>query len=321
MNDKTSNSTGDGTDNMSGTMGRPVFDLDGTLPHLPADKRAELERALTVLFEEFEDVRLAATSEPKKLARILHVILFGSFARGKWVEDHKSGYMSDYDLLVIVNSEFATDYGTYWFKAEERLLRDPKIGREVNFIVHSLCEVNTKLKEGQYFFSDIRREGIPLYELSKDKALIDPAAVNEAETKERAREYFDQYLQSTAEFIELAETSIEKSFENKAAFLLHQAVESAYNCFLLVHTLYSPPSHNIKFLRSLAEDMDANLIDAWPRASKRDRAAFELLKRAYIDARYSPKFEVTREQLDWLVTHTRKLESAVKTACETKLGE
>ncbi len=299
---------------------KPAFDFDGTLPHLPADKRAELARALTILFEEFEDVRTTASSAPKKLARIQHVILFGSFAKGTWVEDHKSGYMSDYDLLVVVSSEFATDYGTYWYKAEERLLRDHKIGREVNFIVHSLSEVNNKLNEGQYFFSDIRREGIALYELSREKRLADPATVDKAATKQRAREYFDQYFPQIASALSGTDHFIKENHLKDAAFMLHQATERAYNCFLLVHTLYSPPSHNIKFLRSLAEDIDADLIGAWPRAGKQDRAAFELLKRTYIDARYSPKFDVTKDQLEWLVQHTRTLEATVKTACEKKLG-
>jgi predicted nucleotidyltransferase len=38
-----------------------------------------------------------------KRGRILKLILFGSYARGDWVEDRKSGYRSDYDVLVVVN--------------------------------------------------------------------------------------------------------------------------------------------------------------------------------------------------------------------------
>ncbi len=72
-----------------------------------------------------------------------------------------------------------------------------------------------------------------------------------------------------------------------AAFDLHQSVERAYICFLLVQTLYFPRSHNIKFLRSLAEDKEPRLVEAWPRETKQDRARFERLKRAYVEARYS----------------------------------
>src|SRR3546814_20113938 len=74
---------------------------------------------------------------------------------------------------------------------------------------------------------------------------------------------------------------------NDAAFNFHQAVERAYICFLLVRTLYFPRSHNIKFLRSLAEDNEPRLIEAWPRDRRLDRRRFQLLKRASVAARYS----------------------------------
>jgi len=41
-----------------------------------------------------------------------------------------------------------------------------------------------------------------------------------------------------------------------------------YICVLLVETLCFPRSHDIKFLRSLAEDKDPRLVAAWPRSSK-----------------------------------------------------
>src|SRR3546814_18356758 len=69
--------------------------------------------------------------------------------------------------------------------------------------------------------------------------------------------------------------------------MLHQATERAYICFLLVRKLYFPKSHNIKFLCSLAEDSEPRLIAAWPRDRRLDRRRFQLLKRAYVEARYS----------------------------------
>jgi len=304
------------TDDM---LEKPVFDLGETLPHLPPEKQAELSRALRIIFEEFEDARAMATSDLKRMDRILHVILFGSFTGDKWVEDPKSGYMSDFDLLIVVSHAHFTDYGTYWYKAEERILRHPAIQREVNFIVHDFGDVNRQLDKGQYFFSDIVKGGIPLYELTQTKKLINPAKLDAAEAKKQAKEYFEQSLSKISGAIKGANFHIAEGDMNWAAFMLHQAAESAYNCLLLTHTLYSPPSHNIKLLRSLAEKQDSSLIKAWPRATKRDRANFALLKRAYIDARYSPKYEITKDQLNWLMERMKDLEEAVKKSCEAKL--
>ena len=61
------------------------------------------------MFEELEDALKIATSDEKKRGRILKVILFGSYARGDYVEDRSSGYFSDIDLLVVVNQARLTD--------------------------------------------------------------------------------------------------------------------------------------------------------------------------------------------------------------------
>ncbi len=91
------------------------------LDHLPPAKQRELERVVQILFEEFENATSIANSTWKKHARILKVILYGSYARGGWVDEPHTakGYQSDFDLLVIVNHEKLTDRVEYWATADE----------------------------------------------------------------------------------------------------------------------------------------------------------------------------------------------------------
>ena len=103
--------------------------------------------------------------------------------------------------------------------------------------------------------------------------------------------------------------------------MLHQATERAYTCFLLVRTLYFPRSHNIKFLRSLAEDSEPRLIEAWPRATKLDRRRFELLKRAYVEARYSANYEIGLDDLEALTVSVRRLRDLVERMSLERLDE
>ncbi|MEQ9606097.1 MAG: hypothetical protein RLN99_00355 [Kiloniellaceae bacterium] len=58
-----------------------------SLDHLPPPKQRELERVLEILHEEFEDALKVSSADWKKRGRILKVILFGSYARGSWVDD------------------------------------------------------------------------------------------------------------------------------------------------------------------------------------------------------------------------------------------
>jgi predicted nucleotidyltransferase len=81
---------------------RILMDIE-QLGHLPGKKQRELQRVVRLLFEEFDDALKTKLSEKARRGRIVKVILFGSYARGSWVEDHAGGYFSDYDLLVVVN--------------------------------------------------------------------------------------------------------------------------------------------------------------------------------------------------------------------------
>nr|WP_281423288.1 HWE histidine kinase domain-containing protein [Rhizobium populisoli] len=135
--------------------------------HIPPHKQRELDRVLEIIHEEFEDALKEGTAQFKKRGRILKIILFGSYAKGGWVDEPftMKGYRSDFDLLIIVNDRRLCDFATYWYKTADRLVREKSIETPVSFIVHSRREVNTHLKEGQYFFSDIQKEGVILYQL------------------------------------------------------------------------------------------------------------------------------------------------------------
>jgi len=281
------------------------------IDHLPPVQQGELERVTQLLMGEFAEATARATQPWKKNGRILKIVLFGSYARTDWVDEPANGYQSDFDLLVIVSHPDLTDIADYWYIAEDKILRDPEIARPVNIIVHTLQEVNQALSRGEYFWVDIARDGIVLYDLPGN-ALATPKPLTSADAYEMAAAYHHDWLSKTDSGIKLASFAREEGELRDAAFLLHQATERAYICFLLVRTLYFPRSHNIKFLRSLAEDSESRLIPAWPRDGRIDRRRFELLKRAYVEARYSASYEIGNEDLDALSQSVRRLRDIVE---------
>ena len=287
--------------------------------HLPAVQQDELERIQSVLMEEFAEAIGRATTPSRKNGKILKIILFGSYARSDWVDEPENGYQSDFDLLVVVNHEDLTDIAHYWYVAEDRILRDAGIGRPVNIIVHALDEVNQSLKRGEYFWVDIARDGIILYELPCHP-LATPMPLTAVDAYEMANAYFEEWLKKIDSGIKGASFYIGEHEFKDAAFTLHQAVERAYICFLLVRTLYFPRSHNIKFLRSLAEGNEPRLIEAWPRERRLDRRRFQLLKRAYVEARYSTAYEITVDELDVILGCVRALRDSVELVSRERLN-
>jgi len=290
------------------------------LDHLPDIQQAELTRVRDTLIDEFAKAIATATQPWKKNGKILKIILFGSYARDDWVDEPDNGYQSDFDLLVIVSHEDLTDIAGYWYIAEDKILRDPAVQRPVNIIVHTLHEVNQALERGEYFWVDIVRDGVVLYELP-NHALTAPKPLTAEDAYEMAHGYFEHWLGRIDSAISGAAYYRTQQEMNDAVFTLHQATERAYVCYLLVRTLYFPRSHNIKFLRSLAEDKEPRLVEAWPRATRIDRRRFELLKRAYVEARYSASYEVSVEDLDALATSVRHLRDVVEQLCRERLEE
>jgi len=288
--------------------------------HLPERQQRELERVRDILLEEFEKAIAPATKPEKRNGKVLKIILFGSYARDDWVDEPDNGYQSDFDLLIVVSHEDLTDIADYWYVAEDRIARDSTIGRPVNIIVHSLDEVNRSLARGEYFWTDIARDGVALYELPCHP-LVTPKPLTAADAHRMAKEYFERWYASADEFLKLARYAQREGLANKTAFLLHQAAEHYFICFLLVRTLYFPRSHNIKFLRSLAEDKEPRLVEAWPRGTKADRARFERLKRAYVEARYSASYAITSEDLAALAASIEQLREIVAAVCAERLAE
>jgi predicted nucleotidyltransferase/HEPN domain-containing protein len=280
--------------------------------HLPPAQQEELTRATRVLLDEFAVATSRATQPWKKNGKVRKVVLFGSYGRGDWVDEPENGYQSDYDLLIIVSHPDLTEIADYWYVAEDKILRDPAITRPVNIIVHTLDEVNRGLSRGEYFWVDIARDGVVLYDLPGSE-LAAPMPLTATDAYEMASGYFADWLGKIDTAIEGADFYIGKGHNNDAAFTLHQAAERAYTCFLLVRSQYVPRSHNLKFLRSLAEDREPRLVDAWPRATKIDRRRFELAKRAYVEARYSAAYAIDGDDLQAIRSAVTLLRDTVET--------
>ncbi|MDK2759089.1 MAG: HEPN domain-containing protein [Blastomonas fulva] len=295
------------------------------LDHLPAAKQRELERVVETIFDEFRGSTENATG-PRKGARILKIILFGSHARGDWVDAPLSAnqYKSDYDILIIVSQKELTDRAAYWAKAEERLIRaytiEKTLHTPVNFIVHSLHEVNEGLSHGRVFFMEVVKDGIALYEADNSE-LATPKPKNPEQALAASREYFEEWLPNAAGFMKVYRFCMSEGDWKRAAFLLHQATESLYQGLLLTLTLYTPYNHNIAFLRSLAEGLDRRLFGIWPHGTHRERAMFQKLKEAYTKARYSKHYKISEEELTWLGERVEELGRVVHQVCSDKIGE
>jgi predicted nucleotidyltransferase/HEPN domain-containing protein len=298
--------------------------LDDPDVNLPGAKRRELEHVVDIIREGFARAIRHRTQPRFRDGHILKIILFGSYARGDWVEDPVGRYFSDYDILVVVDHEDLTDIPEFWSKTEDRLLEELTEGRalrtQVSLIYHSLDDVNEKLRLGRYFFMDILRDGILLHE-EPGHPFVEPKQLTSAEALRETRVYFEEWFGTAQEFTEGAEFHVGKGHLSLAAFNYHQATERLYHCIFLVRTLYSPKTHNLNRLRALTEQLEPRLRAVWPTDSKFEKRAYNLLREAYIKARYSREYVIGADELDWLAERVAMLQALVRELCTARIAE
>ncbi len=285
-----------------------------SLDHLPETKQRDIQTIVNIVREEFD--RFTHGEGNKLGARIYKIILFGSYATGNWVEDPENGYLSDYDILVIVNHAELPDESKLWHKIEDWV--DLKINAPFGLIVHTLDDINTCLAQGQYFFKDIREQGIELY-TTGNKALVPPGKLTVEEQKEIAEKHFEKWFESASDFLITSNFDKSRGKLNKAAFELHQATERFFACTLLVTTNYLPKTHNLKRLRSLCNQQDGRYHDTFPGNTKFQRRCFAQLKNAYIDARYSEHYSISEEELNYLEERVKKLQVLTEEVCKKRM--
>ena len=252
------------------------------------------------------------------------IILFGSYARGDWVEDtYTQGhityeYISDFDILVLTRLKKTANNFSKQNSVDDLILQHKAIKTPVSVIYHSIGQVNDRLKEGRYFFADIKKEGILLYDTGKLKL----ERIHKPSPKKRkqiAQEDFKQWFKSAKEFFDTFHDDLRKRRYKKAAFELHQAVERFYSATLLVFTGYKGKRHNIEKFGRQVSGYDPAFLKVFPRATKEQDERFKLLKKAYIDARYKKDYKITKKQLEYLAKCVRKLQRLTKKICKEKI--
>ena len=280
-----------------------------SLSHLPKHKQEELKQ-ITSIITENADVEM--------------IILFGSYARGDWVEDiYTEGhityeYKSDFDILVIVKNRLHTRRTITWSRIKDAVNHPKTIDTWTTLIVHSITEVNNALSRRQYFFTDIKKEGVLLYD-SKRFKLEKARKLSPEERKQIAQQDFKNWFNSAKDFKGQFEYALKRGKYKIAAFELHQATERFYTTILLVFTHYKPKEHDINKLGKQANNLDPRFLPVFPRKTPEEKRLFELLRKAYIDARYNPKYKVTKRELEYLGERVKKLQRLTKEVCKERI--
>ena len=88
----------------------------------------------------------------------------------------------------------------------------------------------------------------------------------------------------------------------------------------MVFTGYKRKAHDLKKLHDEAAPLHPALRDVLPRATPEDAHLFDLLRRAYIDARYDQSYRITAEELAALGERVKAFAAVVERVCREKIA-
>ena len=289
--------------------------MKNSIAYLPKDKQ--------------EDLDFLVNEVLKRLPQTEYIILYGSYARDNYVrrgirvEDGgiPTVKISDYDILVITSGINSKKAETVLDNVEDIFFAGKDFDRDtpVSFINDEIKTFNKFIEEGRYFYTQIKEEGIILYNSGKYK-LARRRKLNFDEIKEQAQEYFDEKFESANEFLDSTEYFCKKQQYKKASFMLHQACENYYYAIRLSFTLRNNKQHNLSKLSSSSRRYSEDLKTVFPQDTTEEKRLFALLKAAYVDARYNPHFVVTKEDIDALIPKVERLRDITKRICEERIN-
>lgn len=290
--------------------------MKDSIAYLPKDKQEELNFLVTEIL--------------RRLSQTEFIILYGSYARGNYVrrsiriEDGgiPTVKISDYDIYVITSGINSKKAETILDNVEDIFFAGKDFDRDtpVEFINDDIAQLNKFIEEGRYFHTQIKQEGVILYNSGKYK-LSRRRKLNFDEIKKQAQEYFNEKFEKGNFFFDDAITNKERERYQMASFYLHQACENYYYAIRLTFTLRNNKQHNLSKLSSTTRRYSDDLNTVFPQNTPEEKRLFKLLKAAYVDARYNPHFLVTKEDIDALIPKVELLRDITKRICEEKIKE
>lgn len=281
------------------------------LVHLSDSKQNELKHIVSVVRNLCDNVEM--------------IILFGSYARGDYKDeydlkpDRKSGHKSDYDILVVTKEKSVAIDTSLWGQITKEC-NNSGLSAYLQIITHDIQELNIKLAEGQYFYTDIKKEGCLLYDSGNFK-LACKRKLRSDEQQRIAQDYFAHWFGSANTFFRYVFPSIKNGDNNYAAFNLHQAAEHSYKTILLVFTNYTPNEHILGLLSDMATEYDTELENIFPQKTREERDRFKLLDYAYIGARYDSDYRISKEDLEYLSKRVGILLNLTEKICKLKIAK
>jgi len=253
----------------------------------------------------------------QKHIEIDKIILFWSYARWDFIiEDikEKEEFRSDFDILIITKKDLWEEMGILEMYLIDFIKYKKKIKVPLTLIIDNLNHINTMLKMWRYFYTDIKREWILLFDNSWID-LIEHKIITKKEKLKTMKEDYEMWFPKWWELLK----NYKLYSKNLGAFQLHQATEMYITAYLLVKTWYKEKTHDLEHLYINLKHCDKIFENWFEFKNKWEYEKSRLLRESYIRARYDKDFIITKLDLKFLEEKILNLRDLIEKLCKEEM--
>lgn len=225
-------------------------------------------------------------------------------------------YSEQLDILVITKKPSPEKNMKLLREITWKIKSVKEISSFVNILVEDIYSFRQWIKEWQYFYLEILTSWILLYDTGKYHIKTNPYLTKDDIYAIKKEDFFAWSEIAEEFFIDYQNAFQRESFQ-MAIFYLHQCVELSMTCYLIVKTWYKPKTHDLEILYSYLKTHSQKFNNFFD-LSLEDNY-FQLLRWAYINSRYNKKYQVKREELEFIEKKVIFLKECVKKLCLQEL--
>lgn len=247
-----------------------------------------------------------AQPEADPLERIIDIIVKISDAEKIFLLDAQgnniAGHATQYDLLILLPGKSQQPHK----ELQEAIETACKDIADVMISFSKAVEIYRLIREGHIFFSlvcttenivfDDGRFPLPVTTITNVEAI-----------KAKAHEDFYKAFRIARLFLDGAGHFSQIRVADIGAFMLHQAAEHCLRAILYALTGHNYVTHNLRRLLRFTRQCAPELYDAHPFGTRKDKDLFQLLFKAYVNARYKDDFKIEPQELQELFTLIHEL--------------
>ena len=282
--------------------------MNTNIKHLEKIKQQEINKILEIILNLW-----------KKYMRPEMIIVFGDYIKNEKINTNlvrEGDILVEYNTIIeifIITRKPAQEKNMSLSRNIISALKNEKtINLPVNIIIENIFSFNQALEEKRYFYLDLIREWLLIYDSKKIK-IWNTIQITKQEIKQLQKQDFNHFFGVAKEFFVDYHNAFQRWNYKIALFYLHQVTEFLMTSYLLVKIWYKPKTHNLEILYSKLKLETRDFNNSFDLSL--DNYYFELLKWSYINSRYKKNYEVNKKDLDILLIQIIKLSKKIKKLC------